>query len=285
MPEFIHPKVTLVAHTPHAIELLLMAKMTRLATSPDLLEEIKTWSQEKKSQELKYALGTIRSAFEHVNFTFLIEDISRSCMAQLTRTRTASFSVQSQRTVKLDEVRFAIPLDWEDGEHSGTIQDYSEAVVSEFQNYFNLLDKGVPPQDARQVLPHATLTNLTMTVNLRSLSSLLEHRLCCRAQREIQLMARKMREAVISIFPEFESVLRVECAQKGICSFENYFDCPIKQKGVYDPNRGMGFNGFERTDDPKKPLQFYTNQPLTKDQIQAVWETTTHEAIPEMQRK
>jgi hypothetical protein len=48
---------------------------------------------------------------------------------------------------------------------------------------------------------------------------------------------------------------------------------------------GMGFNGFEKTDDPKKPLQFYTHHPLTKDEIQKVWETTTHEAIPEMQRK
>lgn len=287
MTTFRHPQVDLINYTPNAIDMLLLAKMTRLAMSPDLFEEIKQWPAEKKAQELKYSLGTIRSAWEHVNFSFLIRDVSRSLMAQATRTRTCSFSVQSQRTVQISDMTYVLPLEWEDDQerYAEQIKFYEELLQLEYEGYFKLIEMGVPTQDARQTLPHANCTNLLMTINLRSLSEFLSHRLCCRAQREIQLMARKMREAVIAIFPEFETVLRVECAQKGICSFENYFDCPIKQQGVYDPNMGMGFNGFEPTDDPKKPLQFYTNQPLTKDQIQQVWETTTHEAIPEMQRK
>jgi thymidylate synthase (FAD) len=287
MTEFKHPKVTLINHTPFAIDMLLLAKMTRLSMSPSMFDEIKAWSPEKKATELKYSLGTIRSAWEHVNFSFLIQDVSRSLMAQATRTRTCSFSVQSQRTVVISDMQYCLPLEWEDHQeqYSEQIAFYEDLLKSEYEGYFKLIEMGVPTQDARQTLPHANCTNLLMTINLRSLSEFLSHRLCCRAQREIQLMARSMRNAVLEIFPEFETVLRVECAQKGICSFENYHDCPVKQAGVYDPNQGMGFNGFEKTADPKKPLQFYRTDPLTKDQIQEVWEHTTHEAIPEMQRK
>ena len=37
------------------------------------------------------------SPFEHVSFTFSIEGVSRALLAQITRHRIASFSVQSQR--------------------------------------------------------------------------------------------------------------------------------------------------------------------------------------------
>lgn len=286
MTTFRHPSVTLINVTPNAIDMLLLAKMTRLAMSPSMFEDIKAWPAEKKAEELKYSLGTIRSAWEHVNYSFLIQDVSRSLMAQATRTRTASFSVQSQRTVVISDMQYVLPLEWEGKEeqYAEQIKFYEELLKLEYEGYFKLIEMGVPTQDARQTLPHANCTNLLMTLNLRSLSEFLSHRLCCRAQREIQLLGRGMRDAVLAVHPEFETVLRVECAQKGICSFENYFDCPVKQAGVYDPNQGMGFNGFEKTDNPKKPLQFYTMSPLTKDQIQQVWLHTTHEAIPDMQK-
>jgi thymidylate synthase (FAD) len=195
MTEFKHPQVTLVNYTRDAIEMLLLAKMTRLAMSPSLFDEIKAWPAEKKSQELKYSLGTIRSAWEHVNFSFIIQDVSRSLMAQATRTRTCSFSVQSQRTVAMSDMQYVLPLEWEDNQekYAEQIKFYEELLQLEYDGYFKLIEVGVPTQDARQVLPHANCTNLLMTINLRSLSEFLSHRLCCRAQREIQLMARKMR--------------------------------------------------------------------------------------------
>ena len=274
MTEFKHPQVTLLGVTPNAIELLLMAKMTRLSLSPDLFEEIKAWPQEKKRKELSYVFSTIRSGWEHVNFNFLIQNVSRSLMAQATRTRTCSFSVQSQRTVEMSDMQYVLPLEWEDHQerYAEQIKFYEELLRLEYEGYFKLLEIGVPTQDARQVLPHANVTALMMTINLRNLSDFLSHRLCCRAQREIQLMGRKMREKVIEEYPEFESILRVECAQKGICSFENYQDCPIKQKGVYDPNTGF-------------PYGEGVNRPLTKNEIQEVWLTTSHEAIPVMQKR
>lgn len=49
------------------------------------------------------------SPLEHVSFTFAIEGVSRSLLAQLTRHRIASYSVQSQRYVKMDRFQYAIP--------------------------------------------------------------------------------------------------------------------------------------------------------------------------------
>ena len=40
------------------------------------------------------------SPIEHMSFTFGIEGVSRSLLAQITRHRMASFSVQSQRYVR-----------------------------------------------------------------------------------------------------------------------------------------------------------------------------------------
>lgn len=41
-----------------------------------------------------------QSPIEHISFTFGIEEVSRTLLAQITRHRIASFSVQSQRYVK-----------------------------------------------------------------------------------------------------------------------------------------------------------------------------------------
>ena len=49
------------------------------------------------------------SPFEHASFTFGIEGVSRSLLAQITRHRIASYSVQSQRYVKLDNFSYVIP--------------------------------------------------------------------------------------------------------------------------------------------------------------------------------
>mgnify|MGYP000544473746 FL=1 len=49
------------------------------------------------------------SPVEHVTFTFGIEGVSRSFLAQVTRHRIASFSVQSQRYVRQDHFVFVTP--------------------------------------------------------------------------------------------------------------------------------------------------------------------------------
>lgn len=59
---------------------------------------------------LKHAMASgHESVIEHANFTFLVEGVSRVLLAQLTRHRLASFSVQSQRYVNQSEQDTMIP--------------------------------------------------------------------------------------------------------------------------------------------------------------------------------
>ena len=49
-----------------------------------------------------------QSPVEHVSFTFAIEGGSRALLAQLTRRRIASYSVQSQRYVSMEVFKYEI---------------------------------------------------------------------------------------------------------------------------------------------------------------------------------
>lgn len=119
------------------------------------------------------------STLEHITF-FAVENVSRAqLLAQLTRHRHISFSVQSQRYVKLSSdsrsggFDYVVPetvigSDKLESIHFGTQELFDEAMKS-IQGYYNRLIKlGIPQEDARAVLPNAAATNLVMTLNLRT---------------------------------------------------------------------------------------------------------------------
>jgi thymidylate synthase (FAD) len=58
--------------------------------------------------------------------------------------------------------------------------------------YRELMNAGVPAEDARFVLPNAASTKLVMTMNARELRHFFELRCCRRSQWEIQTLAREM---------------------------------------------------------------------------------------------
>jgi thymidylate synthase (FAD) len=161
--------------------------------------------------------------FEHPTATFAIEGMSRSCMAQLTRHRHVSFDVQSMRYVAFDDVD---PDDVGDGEMVVTppsitdadwigrnqqVTDVDEEAVEErterfrqsirdsVEAYQDLLELGVPPEDARFVLPIGTKVNLVMSLNARMLMHVADMRAAADAQWEI----RNLTEAVLELAEEW----------------------------------------------------------------------------------
>ena len=66
-------------------------------TAADILEDITPEQAAKFIRQIKRSGHT--SVLEHASFTFGIDGVSRSLLAQITRHRIASFSVQSQRYV------------------------------------------------------------------------------------------------------------------------------------------------------------------------------------------
>ena len=141
------------------------------------------------------------SVLEHANFTFYIEGVSRVLLAQLTRHRLASYSVESQRYVKMSNVQFVIPesiLSLESDVRDFAIHHMTKSLFV----YEDLIESGVPAEDARYILPQAVPTKLYLTMNARELLHFFSLRTCNRAQWEIRELAKKMLKLCKSVAPE-----------------------------------------------------------------------------------
>ena len=104
------PRVALIRHTLSPEETVALG--ARLCYSragvDDLLERISAKDQSAFVERL-LSMGH-ESVFEHTSFTFGIEGVSRVFLAQVTRHRLASFSVQSQRYVSYaDGFNYVVP--------------------------------------------------------------------------------------------------------------------------------------------------------------------------------
>ncbi|MED2004728.1 FAD-dependent thymidylate synthase [Brevibacillus laterosporus] len=168
------------------------------------------------------------STLEHLTFTFAIEGVSRALLAQLTRHRVGfSYSVQSQRYVRMGSsdktggFDYVVPpsLNGKDTDSSrGTgfdeetgdlifrkitaLEEFEEAMSTLQSVYDRLRRAGVPPEDARMVLPNAAATNLVMTANLRALLDFYGKRREGRgSQWEIAELAEQLRKEVTKAEP------------------------------------------------------------------------------------
>ncbi|EJX05132.1 thymidylate synthase, flavin-dependent, partial [gut metagenome] len=92
-------KVELIAHTPEPEK--VVAAAAKLCYSSASIEDLMAGLTQEKSREFVLRLAKLghESPIEHVSFTFAIEGVSRTLLAQITRHRIASYSVQSQRYV------------------------------------------------------------------------------------------------------------------------------------------------------------------------------------------
>ena len=102
-------RVLLLAHTPEPER--TVASAAKLCYSPSSIETVREGLTPEKTASFVEMLAQIghESPIEHAVFTFGIEGVSRSLLAQITRHRIASFSVQSQRYVREKAFEFVVP--------------------------------------------------------------------------------------------------------------------------------------------------------------------------------
>lgn len=132
------------------------------------------------------------SVIEHAVFTFSVEGVSRALTHQLVRHRVASYSQQSQRYVSMDSASYVTPHTVEDDLEASKVFD--ETMDAIWDAYRRLEEMGIPPEDARYLLPNGCTTNITITMNARELLHFFSLRCCNRAQWEIREMADRMLE-------------------------------------------------------------------------------------------
>lgn len=181
----------------HAADILIFTKQTRLEMSPSLFEDVEGWSEETKTKELAYMAGTIPSSWEFVDLTFLISGVSRAAAQQITRTRTASYAMQSQRVTDVSSANVVNP------HPAGSVlwKEFDVLAFMALNNYKRHHEGGSPLQDARGLLPMNVECNLVAKYNLRSLVDLCRARASLRAQGEYSDIADQMKAAVLEVWP------------------------------------------------------------------------------------
>ena len=178
-----------------AARLLAYTKNTRLQMTPSGYEAFEAMHIEDLDRELQYMSNTIPSSWEFVDVIFAINNVSRACAQQITRTRTASFAMQSQRVTDMTSVSYHVPESVKDKDA------YIDGMEISLSEYKWSVDRGENLEDARGLLPINVHCNIVAKYNLRSLVDLLRARDSMRVQGEYQMVARQMREAVFAVWP------------------------------------------------------------------------------------
>jgi len=213
-------QVTMLAHTPDPEKTCALAARTCYSALEyeDLKELV---AQKDQSQFLQRIMASGHlSVLEHASFTFGVSGVSRALLAQLTRHRIASFSVQSQRYVSLAEgFGYVIPP---------RVKSLGEEAVAEFEEQMRQMQAWYVSwqekfgqgegsnEDARFVLPNACETHITVTMNARELLHFFSLRCCSRAQWEIRAMAKEMLRLCKAVAPVIFEAAGPGCV-RGAC--------------------------------------------------------------------
>jgi len=189
----------------HAAELLLFTKSTRLSMSPGLMTVICAWPESKKLEELEYMANTIPSSWEFVDYTFLVEGVSRAYTHQQVRTRAASYAQQTMRVLNMGE--FGYVYGNRVLANPAAKSQVDQALKAIKLAYNNLIQLGFPAEDARGVLPTNIATNIVCKFNLRTLVDLAKSRTGGRTQSEYQRVVNAMADEVLAVHPWAEKFL------------------------------------------------------------------------------
>lgn len=243
MPE-VKQNVRLLSFSPDTEKLTAMA--AKLCYSPSGIADISEGLTNESASAFIEKIVDIGhlSTIEHASFTFGIEGVSRTLLAQITRHRIASFSVQSQRYVSYSENGFSYII-------PPGIKALGVKAVKKFEDQMNTMQqwyddwqtelggKGEKSnEDARFVLPGACETKMMLTMNARELLHFLSLRCCNRAQWEIRELAWSMLSLVASVSPALfrdagPSCVREKCSEgRMTCGLSG--EVRLKQKRIVE---------------------------------------------------
>lgn len=263
MPQ-VKPNVVLINYTRDP-EKTVAAAAKLCYSKSDVTQISEKLTDESAAKFVKHlaSLGH-ESPIEHVSFTFGIEGVSRAFLAQITRHRLASYSVQSQRYVELKDFNYIIPPEVEKDKES--LEQFLEGMEND-KKYYNsiteklseshkrdFLNEGLSEEeaekkaqkmaieDARFALPNSCETKMVVTMNARSLKNFFRQRCCNRAQWEIREVAKRMFALVYPIAPNIfcdagPGCLNGVCPEGAMCCGKSA-EVKVEYNKIKDINNG-----------------------------------------------
>lgn len=185
----------------YAANIIAYTRSTRLKMSPGLLAEIQAKEDYEVLKELKEAANTLPSSWEFIQFTFLIEGVTRAFTHQLVRTRTASYAQQAMRIVDMKDFEYSTGNTIINDRHRQVVYDNAMKDIS--RAYNDLTKLGANNEDARGVLPTNILTNINMSINMRNFINMTRKRVSKRVQDEYRNVLDAMIIQVEKVYPWF----------------------------------------------------------------------------------
>lgn len=178
------------------------------------------------------------SLLEHAGVTFDII-CSQKCLAQITRHRHFSFTVQSTRGMNITGNGFYNSFDKLSGVEKTKMKMAYGAIAMQFEN---LLASGVPVEIASYVLPLGTNVKLTVTGNLRCWFEYLKKRVCNRASDEHRKLAIEIYNQLNAQYPTLfnQEVLGICVGCKEVSCDFSVHKATAKNPIIKELNNGTG---------------------------------------------
>lgn len=202
---------------------------------------------------------------EAVKFQFLFEGVDRATTHQIVRARHQTYAQESLRFAVIDDLQGGTSLPpslWgtdplqfrevnlspEERARAEQRQVWDNALATVEEAYATLVARGMPAEEARGLLPHATATRVVVVTDLRSLKAEAGNRLCTQAQFHWRLLFTAMIDAIRKYGLDDDSIkigdgwqfrdlasseiFRPVCYQLGRCPFKASFDrhCNIRER-------------------------------------------------------
>jgi thymidylate synthase (FAD) len=104
---------------------------------------------------------------EFVDMTVRFDNCSRGLTHELVRHRLCSFAQESTRYVDEKDFEFVVPPHKDEEDYDGGVFSFRECLET-IGNYYRMFRKrGWKPEDARQILPNALVSQITVKANVR----------------------------------------------------------------------------------------------------------------------
>lgn len=130
----------------------------------------------------------------------------RGVSHEIVRHRIASFAQESTRYCNYSQEKFRNeitvikPLFWDWG--TPQCNAWIDACEKAEQTYFDLLDSGATPQEARSVLPNSLKIEIIMTANIREWRHFFKLRTSKEAHPQMREIARPLLDGLQDVLPE-----------------------------------------------------------------------------------
>ncbi len=165
----------------------------------------------------KFITGIVKSGhgsvIEHESITVRIT-CDRGVTHEIVRHRIASYSQESTRYCNYTKDKFGNEInvidiatgfnyDLNDENDKKKYDIWMKAMESAEKYYFDMIEAGAKPQEARSVLPNSLKTEIVMTMNIRSWRNFFELRSAVRAHPQMKEISDMILKEFAERFPVF----------------------------------------------------------------------------------